>query len=223
MARRLLGTPVVPPVSKTNSGFPARPLGTQRRTGPPRSHSSWKGGNFRRSSKRPNLPARVPAELRGEVQPERASGFGVEVPLDDVAHVIIELLLGLGGERGEIRGCGGAVHGIVGPRCKIQNSEAPKRQTTRGSGAGPWPAADLVGRPPRLGHDAWSMTCEIVGARAACEAAAGQGPAPLRKSPEIFLIDEQIREIHARIGRFRRNITAPGGRGSVSGVTRCRV
>src|SRR5262245_48407311 len=32
-------------------GLPARPFGSQRRTGPPRSHSSSKGGNFLRSRK----------------------------------------------------------------------------------------------------------------------------------------------------------------------------
>src|SRR4051812_48025653 len=42
MTTRLLGMPVVPPVSKTYAGLPARPLGIQRLTGPPRSWSSWK-------------------------------------------------------------------------------------------------------------------------------------------------------------------------------------
>ena len=45
------GMPVVPPVSKTYIGWSAMPFGTQRRTGPPRSHSSSNGGNFLRSSK----------------------------------------------------------------------------------------------------------------------------------------------------------------------------
>src|SRR5262249_32133461 len=51
ICRRLFGTPVVPPVSKVKSGLPSNPFGIQRRTGPPRNHSSWKGGNFLRSSK----------------------------------------------------------------------------------------------------------------------------------------------------------------------------
>src|SRR5215208_6778068 len=47
---RLLGMPVVPPVSKTYAGLPARPLGIQRVTGPPRSLSSSKWPNFARSA-----------------------------------------------------------------------------------------------------------------------------------------------------------------------------
>src|SRR5262245_16381707 len=48
---RLFGMPVVPPVSKTYHGLFAISLGTQRRTGPPRSHSSSKWPNSLRSSK----------------------------------------------------------------------------------------------------------------------------------------------------------------------------
>jgi hypothetical protein len=48
---RDLGVPVVPPVSKTKTGRPAIPFGTQRWTGPPRSHSSWKGPSCRKSEK----------------------------------------------------------------------------------------------------------------------------------------------------------------------------
>src|SRR5262245_17371715 len=43
--------PVVPPVSKTYSGLFWYALGTQRRIGPPRSHSSSKWPNSFRSSK----------------------------------------------------------------------------------------------------------------------------------------------------------------------------
>src|SRR5438552_17179371 len=43
--------PVVPPVSKTYVGLSLYACGSQRRTGPPRSQSSSKGGNFFRSSK----------------------------------------------------------------------------------------------------------------------------------------------------------------------------
>src|SRR5687768_2934066 len=50
MLMRDFGTPVVPPVSNTEIARSAYALGTQRRTGPPRSHSSSKGGNFERSS-----------------------------------------------------------------------------------------------------------------------------------------------------------------------------
>src|SRR5436190_9381441 len=48
---RLLGMPVVPPVSKTYTGLPLSPWGIQRWIGPPRSHSSSNSGNFFKSSK----------------------------------------------------------------------------------------------------------------------------------------------------------------------------
>src|SRR5262249_13602147 len=47
---RLLGTPVVPPVSKTYHGLSLNPRGIHRFTGPPRSQSSSKNGNFLMSS-----------------------------------------------------------------------------------------------------------------------------------------------------------------------------
>src|SRR6185295_15943492 len=49
-ATRVFGIPVVPPVSKTNTGLPASPFGIQRRTGPPRSHSSSNDPNRCKSS-----------------------------------------------------------------------------------------------------------------------------------------------------------------------------
>ena len=68
-----LGTPVVPPVSNTKIGWSARPRGTQRRTGPPRSHSSSKGGNFLRSAKHRTssrgLNGSVPARSSQNGQP----------------------------------------------------------------------------------------------------------------------------------------------------------
>ena len=42
-----------------------------------------------------NLFLRVPAQLGREVQPERAPGRGVEMPLDDIAHMAIKLLFRL--------------------------------------------------------------------------------------------------------------------------------
>src|SRR5205814_3964874 len=48
---RLLGMPVVPPVSKTYHALFARAFGIQRCTGPPRSHSSSKKPNSFKSSK----------------------------------------------------------------------------------------------------------------------------------------------------------------------------
>ena len=42
---------VLPPVSKTYSGFPASPRGSHRRTGPPRSQSSSKCPSFFKSAK----------------------------------------------------------------------------------------------------------------------------------------------------------------------------
>src|SRR5262245_55486374 len=47
---RLLGMPVVPPVSNTYHGLSLSPFGIQRLTGPPRSQSSSKNGNFLMSS-----------------------------------------------------------------------------------------------------------------------------------------------------------------------------
>src|SRR3954447_7591614 len=47
---RLLGMPVVPPVSNTYHGLSLNPLGIQRVTGPPRSQSSSKNGNLLMSS-----------------------------------------------------------------------------------------------------------------------------------------------------------------------------
>ena len=47
---RDFGTPVEPPVSKTEIGASAYAFGTQRRIGPPRSHSSWKWPRQARSS-----------------------------------------------------------------------------------------------------------------------------------------------------------------------------
>src|SRR2546422_5011877 len=49
-ATRVFGMPVVPPVSKTNTGLPARPFGIHRCTGPPRSHSSSNDPNRFKSS-----------------------------------------------------------------------------------------------------------------------------------------------------------------------------
>ncbi len=40
MVTRDFGTPVLPPVSNTLMGLLAYAFGTQRRTGPPRNHSS---------------------------------------------------------------------------------------------------------------------------------------------------------------------------------------
>ena len=50
MTMRDFGRPVVPPVSKTYTPRSAYPFGTHFRTGPPRSQSSSKIGNFFTSS-----------------------------------------------------------------------------------------------------------------------------------------------------------------------------
>src|SRR5262249_29474328 len=42
-------------------------------------------------AKRVDLFSRIPTELRCEVEPERTSGLGVEMPGDDLAHVSVEL------------------------------------------------------------------------------------------------------------------------------------
>jgi len=55
MFTRYFGTPVEPPVSKTETGCPSSPFGIHRRTGPPLSHSSWKWPSNRRSSYPPIL------------------------------------------------------------------------------------------------------------------------------------------------------------------------
>src|SRR5215813_13381890 len=39
---------------------------------------------------RTDLAPRIPTELQSKLQPEGASGLGVEMPLDDLAHVRIE-------------------------------------------------------------------------------------------------------------------------------------
>src|SRR5262249_34476621 len=42
-----------------------------------------------------DFPARIPTQARGELQPERAPGGRIEMPLDDLAHVGIELVFSL--------------------------------------------------------------------------------------------------------------------------------
>ena len=80
---------MVPPVSNTNTGLPAQPFGIQRCTGPPRSHSS-SNAKARQIAEAANLAARIPAELAGEVQPERTAGRRIEMPGDDFANLGVE-------------------------------------------------------------------------------------------------------------------------------------
>ena len=70
-------------------------LGTQRRTGPPRSHSSSKRPNFFRSSKALTSLRGSKLEAFRLLDPEGRAGLGVEVPFDGLAHVGVEPLAGL--------------------------------------------------------------------------------------------------------------------------------
>ena len=99
---RVFGMPVVPPVSKTKTGLPASPCGTQRCTGPPRSHSSSNEPRRLRSLKPLISRARIPAELRRVVEPERTAGRRIEMPGDDLAHLGVERRAG-GGHLGLAR------------------------------------------------------------------------------------------------------------------------
>jgi hypothetical protein len=85
---RLVGEPLRDPAA---DGAAAQPLILEQR-------------ELREIGERADLFARIEAQRFGSLQPERAAGLGVEVPLDRLAGVLVESFLGLRDECVKILG-----------------------------------------------------------------------------------------------------------------------
>src|SRR6185436_5877703 len=51
--------------------------------------------------KRADLFSRIPAQLRSKIQPEKTTGFAIEMPFDDIPHMRIQALPGILNPRGK--------------------------------------------------------------------------------------------------------------------------
>src|SRR6185295_9402828 len=69
------------------------------------------------------LASGVPLELRSKFKPEGATSFRVEMPLDDLAHVSIELGLGFLGSDRYV--CRGKTHSVISLLARIALVLAP--------------------------------------------------------------------------------------------------
>ena len=86
------------------SACPANAFGTQRRTGPPRSHSSSNSAELLEVVEALHFLERIELQLLLLLEPERAAGRFVKVMLDDFISMLIELVLGSLGAGFELSG-----------------------------------------------------------------------------------------------------------------------